>query len=114
MKRKIKLFIGDILENMRLAENITADIDYTTFVSVKEKHYTVVRCIEIIGEAAKNLPSELRQKYPEVPWKAMAGMRDLAIHFYMGIDYKIIWKAVKDDYPVLRSQLEKIFAELKE
>jgi len=114
MKRKVKLFIGDIIENMQLAENTIADIDYETFISVKEKNYTVIRCIEIIGEAVKNLPLELRQKYPEIPWKAMAGMRDLAVHFYMGVDYKIIWNAVKDNYPVLCPQIEKIFMEFED
>jgi uncharacterized protein with HEPN domain len=87
MKRTIGFFIGDIIENMRLAERIAAEIDFQTFESTEEKHYTVVRCIEIIGEAVKNVPLEVRQKYPGIPWKALAGMRDLAIHFYMGIDY---------------------------
>ena len=114
MKRKVKLFVGDIIHNMRLAERVTADIDYDTFVLSEEKNYTVVRCIEIIGEAVKNIPEALRRKYVEIPWKALAGMRDLAIHFYMGIDYKLVWKAVKIDYPVLLPSIEKIYSELEE
>ena len=63
MKRKIKIFIGDIIDNIRLAQRVTADIDYDAFVSKDEKKYTVVRCMEIIGEAIKNLPVEFRRKY---------------------------------------------------
>jgi uncharacterized protein with HEPN domain len=114
MKRNIKLFISDILNNMRLAERVVADIDYKAFVSIEEKNYTAVRCIEIIGEAVKNIPEEVRRRYPEIPWKALAGMRDLAIHFYMGVDYKIIWKTIKDDYPILRPQIEKILIDMEE
>lgn len=114
MKRKVKFFIGDIIQNMRLAKKVVADIDYQTFVSMEEKNYTVVRCIEIIGEAVKNIPEDLRMKNPEVPWKALAGMRDLAIHFYMGIDYKIIWEAVKIDYPALLPRIEKIYGEVED
>ncbi|MFH0919194.1 MAG: DUF86 domain-containing protein [Fibrobacterota bacterium] len=114
MKRHVKLFVGDMLENIRLAETTIADIDFEAFVSIKEKNYTVVRCIEIIGEAVKNLPEEVRQKYSEIPWKALAGMRDLSIHFYMGVDYKIIWNTIRNDYPGLRPKLEKLFNDLQD
>ncbi|MBI4725664.1 DUF86 domain-containing protein [candidate division TA06 bacterium] len=114
MKRRSKLFVSDILENMRLAENIVADIDFETFVLLQEKHYTVIRCIEIIGEAVKNLPPELRRKYPDIPWKEMAGMRDTVIHFYMGVDYGIVWNTIKNEYPVVRPRIERIFGELEE
>ena len=114
MKRNVRLFIGDIIDNIRLAERFAADIDFEAFVSNEEKHYTAVRCMEIAGEAVKNIPEELRMKHPEIPWKALAGMRDLAIYFYMSVDYRIIWKTIKDDYPVLLPLFEKIYDEMKD
>ncbi|MGC8754815.1 MAG: DUF86 domain-containing protein, partial [Thermosulfidibacteraceae bacterium] len=71
----------------------------------------VIRKFEIIGEATKHIPEEIRQKYPEVPWKEMAGFRDKLIHFYFGIKYEIVWNTIKE-LPSLRSKIEKILTEL--
>ena len=67
-----------------------------------------VRSLEIIGEAAKKIPPKLRQKYPEVDWRAMSEMRDKLIHDYFGIDYDIVWDVVKNKIPPLQDEVEEI------
>jgi uncharacterized protein with HEPN domain len=112
MKRKVKLYIGDIIENMKLAQQLTGETDFTTFVEEKRIHYAVIRCIEIIGEAVKHVPDDFRLMYPSIPWKQMAGMRDMLIHFYMGVDFEIIWKTVQEQFPLITRQMEPIFSKM--
>jgi uncharacterized protein with HEPN domain len=114
MKRAVKMFVGDILENMRLIESLVKDMDYTAFIEDKRTHNAVIRCVEVVGEAAKNIPDEVRQKNPTIPWKEMAGMRDVLIHFYMGVDFKIVWDVITKRYPVLLPAIEVVYKEITE
>ena len=68
----------------------------------------VVRSLEIIGEATKKIPEPFRQQYPQIDWRAMAGMRDKLIHDYFGVDYDIVWDVIKNKIPVLKDHLETI------
>jgi uncharacterized protein with HEPN domain len=71
----------------------------------------VVRKLEIIGEAAKQIPDEIRQKHPGIPWREMAGMRDKLIHFYFGVDYQLVWRAIKERLPRIKPELQEILRE---
>jgi uncharacterized protein with HEPN domain len=70
--------------------------------------FAVVRALEIIGEAARRIPQGMRDKNPEVPWRAMAGIRDKLIHDYISVNLEIVWKTVAEDLPVLLPQIERI------
>lgn len=71
-----------------------------------QRAYT--RSLEVIGEAVKNLPKDFRQKYPDVKWKTISGMRDRLIHHYFGVDLEIVWDVIKNEIPKLKNQIEKI------
>ena len=112
MKRKVFLYIKDILQNMRDTEEFVGEMSYDNFAGDKKTFNAVVRSLEIIGEAAKNVSGDIREKYPTVPWKEMAGMRDKVIHAYFGVDREAVWIAVKDRIPEILPVMEKILKDL--
>ena len=88
-------------------------MSYEEFTRDDKTVYAVVRAIEIIGEAAKNIPGNVRKNYPEIPWKDMAGMRNKVIHEYFGVKLNIVWRTVKEEIPPLKPLFEKILKELE-
>jgi uncharacterized protein with HEPN domain len=109
--KKDKAYLKDILDAISDIEAFIANINEGEFYKNKEKKYAVVRALEIIGEAAKNLSKELRSKHKEIPFKEIVGMRDKLIHWYFGIKWELVWETVKNKIPELKNQLSKIFAE---
>jgi uncharacterized protein with HEPN domain len=111
MSREFLDFVEDILDAMNKAEILLAEVSYSQFETDFRINFAVVRALEIIGEAAKRLPEDLRRRYPDIPWKGMAGMRDRNIHGYDNVDHQIVWEVVKRDIPQIRPKLERILIE---
>jgi hypothetical protein len=83
-------------------------MSFGDFIRDEKTIDAVIRNLEVVGEAAKNVPEEIRQKYPQIPWKEVAGMRDRLIHAYFGVDLEIVWQTIVSDLPKLESELVKI------
>ncbi len=101
-KRHLEDYLQDILDAIGAIEKFTFGIEFREFSSNLEKIYAVSRALEIIGEAVKRIPNSIRNQYPNIPWKDIAGMRDKLIHDYFYTDVEIIWKAVQEDIPELK------------
>jgi len=111
MKKDILIFVKHIEENINDIEIFVRNLDKNSFFRNKEKQNAVVRSLEIIGEAVKNVPESFRKKYPLVEWKEIAGMRDKLVHHYFGVNLENVWKVVKEDIPVLKRKIKKILKE---
>jgi uncharacterized protein with HEPN domain len=108
MSRNYKLYLADILEAIRKIESYTQGLTLLEFSQDEMRVDAVMRNLEIIGEAAKNIPAELRQKYPIVEWRKIAGLRDVTIHAYFTIDLQIIWDVVQNKLSNLHRDISKI------
>lgn len=106
-KRRVKDFLNDIKEAIEMIITYTKGLTYDKFIQDRKTRDAVVRNIEIIGEAAKNVSADLKEKYLQIPWRKLAGLRDKLIHHYFGIDYKVVWK-VKKELPKFTSEIEEI------
>lgn len=114
MKRRLaSLFLKDILQAMDRIARFVGNRDYEAFVEDELLTSAVVRQLEIIGEAAKNLPQEVRERYPDIPWHLMARMRDRLSHGYWTVDYEIVWGVIREELPPLRPRMEAILEEVR-
>ena len=95
----VHLYIKDILQSIHQIESFVEGLQYEEFRKDDKTASAVIRKLEIIGEAAKQIPTRIRQTHPELPWTEMARMRDKLIHSYFGVDHEIVWKVVKERLP---------------
>ena len=101
-------YLLDILLMARDAQEFTKEVDKDTFLSDTMRQHAVIRCLEVIGEAAKRLSDEVQRENPDIPWSKMARMRDLLIHAYGRVDLDEVWDTVQNDMPSLISAVQKI------
>ena len=107
-RREYKLFIEDILEAMDKVERYIEGMNYEMFIKNELVADAIVRNLEIIGEASKNIPEKVRENHPEIPWSRMMGLRNIAIHEYFGVDLSIIWEIVTKNLPETRPKISAI------
>ncbi len=110
--RDAKLYIKDILSAMESIEHFVVGIDFLSFKTNDVISSAVIRKFEIIGEAAKNISNAIKNKYPDIPWREMSGMRDKLIHFYFGIKHELAWETIKKEILKLKLLLKKILEDI--
>jgi uncharacterized protein with HEPN domain len=102
LTRDPRLYIEDILASMDRIQQYTAGLDEQTFLENPQAQDAVLPRLEVIGEAVKGIPESVRTKYAEIPWRNMAGLRDVLIHQYFGVNLHRTWLVVTEDIPVLK------------
>ena len=110
-ERNHKLYIRDILDSSRKIMDYAKDTSFKDFSKNQMLIDAVVRNLEIIGEASKNIPDEVKQKYPQIDWRKIAGLRDIVVHKYFSIDNEILWDIIKNNIPDLASKIEILLKE---
>ena len=104
--------LEDILEAAEKARAFTAGMSYEAFVEDEKTIFAVIRALEVIGEATKRLPEDLRARNPQIPWDSMAGMRDKLIHDYVNVSEQIVWRTVQEELPGVQRHLKTLLNDL--
>lgn len=108
MKREYLVYLEDMLECITRIDEYIGGMNENNFYENNQVQDAVLRRLEIMGEAVKKIPEEVRKRYPDIPWRKIAGLRDILIHAYSGVNFRRVWKITKDDLPELKTQITNI------
>ena len=111
-QRDIRLFLTDVLKAIQKIDSYTDKMTYNEFIEDEKTKDAVLRNLEVIGEAVKNIPDDIKGSYSEIDWKGAAGMRDKLIPEYFGVSFLVVWETVKNDLPILKHGIEIILKEV--
>ncbi|MBI2542156.1 DUF86 domain-containing protein [Candidatus Woesearchaeota archaeon] len=113
-KRDYELFIKDIIDSMEFIEEFVRGMSLDGIEADEKTSSAVIRKFEVIGEAVKHIPNKVKEEHKDIQWKSMAGMRDRLIHAYFGIDYRLVWTAIKTEIPKLKPKMKKLLSSLEQ
>ncbi|MBN1216769.1 MAG: DUF86 domain-containing protein [Candidatus Lokiarchaeota archaeon] len=105
MKKNELFFLINIKDSIELIENYVQNKSKEEFLNINILQDSIIRRLEIIGEAVKNINENIKIKYPDIQWKKISGMRDILIHQYFGVDLELTWEVIKKDIPTLKKQI---------
>ena len=111
-KRDYRNYFQDIVDSIDDIKSFVGSMTFEDFAADRKTINAVIRSIEVIGEATKRIPEPIKNKYPAIPWRKMAAMRDKLIHEYAGVDTGILWKTMKEDIPPLKPMVQSVLKEL--
>lgn len=112
MKRDLQVFYDDILESIEKIESYLKDIPEDIFLQNIQLQDAIIRRMEIIGEAVKNIPNEVKEKITAIPWRKIQAMRNILIHEYFGVNMKSLLLTIKNDLPMLKEEINKLISQI--
>jgi len=112
-KREYSFFLNDVVECSKKIRKYTKNKSYQQFINDEILIDAVIRNLEVIGEAVKHIPVEIKRSYPDVQWKKISGLRDVLIHDYFGVNYELLWDIIKHKVPEFEKQIKSILKEIK-
>ncbi|MEK7164226.1 MAG: DUF86 domain-containing protein [Patescibacteria group bacterium] len=108
MRKSPMIFLDHIINSINLLEEYIQDLKYQDFVNNYEKQDAVIRRLEIMGEAIRNIPEEFLDNYPEIPWRDIVDFRNVLIHEYFDVNIERVWETIQKDIPEFKTKIEKI------